>query len=384
VPPPPPTVTVQAPDVREITTFEEFTGRAEAVDTVEVRARVKGFLETIAFEPSQIVRAGDPDDPEDPGDLLFEIEDSPYQAAVDSAEAALAQAQAAEGLAAVTLERGLAAWEQGAVTEIEKKELEAQLDAAKAAVRAAQAALDTAKIDLSYTRIYAPLSGRISRELVDVGNLVGSGESTLLTVIVADDPIYVYFNINERAVLKYLTERPRDTAAREDRLALQLRLVDGSMYPLEGLADFADNRIDSSTGMLQVRAVFPNPDSKLFPGMFVRALVPDETGERMLIPEVALLRDLAGAYVLVADEQSIVQRRDVVLGPQVDKERVITSGLEPTDRVIVNGIQRAIPGNPVTAEEAPPPGEEPAAPEPPAAEPSEGGDEESEKTGEDG
>jgi RND family efflux transporter MFP subunit len=371
VPPPPPQVTVQTPTVREVTTYREFTGRTEAVDTVEVRARVKGFLESVDFQPGAKVRAGDPDDESDPGDLLFTIEPEPFVAAVDSASAALAQQVAAQELAQVTLDRAQTAYDKGAVSEIEMAEKRAQLDAAKAAVDAARAAVETAQIDLSYTKIHAPISGRISRELVSVGNLVGAGESTLLTTIVQDDPIHAYVNISERDLLKYLAEGRPSRRPKEQRTHVLLQTADGETYEREGEVDFADNRVDSTTGTVQVRAVFPNPDGKLFPGLFVRILAPDETGEQMLVPEVALLRDLAGAYVLVADDEDIVQRRDVQLGSRLETERIIASGLEPGDRVIVNGIQRAIPGNPVSAQEAGPP-----AP-PGAAEPrAETGDEE--------
>jgi RND family efflux transporter MFP subunit len=340
-PPPPPAVEVQAPAVREVTTYQEFVGRGEAVDMVEIRARVKGFLESVEFEPSQKVEVGQ---------LLFRIEPEPFEAAVASAEAELAGAEAALELAEVTRDRARSAYEKGAVTDIEMAEKEAQVDAAKAAVKAAQARIDTTRIDLGYTEIRSPITGRISRELVDVGNLVGSGESTLLTTVVQDNPLYVYFDIDERVVLEYLESRPRADRTSQNNLQVLLELVDGSRYREAGVVDFAENRINPMTGTLQVRATFPNDEGKLYAGMFGRILIPDETGAQMLVPEVALLRDLAGAYLLVADESNIVQRRDVTLGGQVDGDRIITDGLEPTDRVIVNGIQRAIPGNPVTPE----------------------------------
>jgi RND family efflux transporter MFP subunit len=342
-PPPPPAVEVQRPSVREVTTYVEFVGRGEAVETVEVRARVKGFLESVEFEPSQKVEVGQ---------LLFRIEPEPFEAAVASAEAELAGAEAALELAKVTRDRARSAYEKGAVTDIEMAEKEAQVDAAEASVKAARARIQTAEIDLGYTEIRSPIDGRISRELVDVGNLVGSGESTLLTTVIQDNPLYVYFDIDERVVLEYLKNRPRSDRTSESNLKVLMELVDGTRYPEAGMVDFAENRINPMTGTLQIRATFPNDEGKLYAGMFGRILIPDETGEQMLVPEVALLRDLAGAYLLVADESNIVQRRDVTLGGQVDRDRIITDGLEPTDRVIVNGIQRAIPGNPVTAEEA--------------------------------
>ncbi|MHC4947906.1 MAG: efflux RND transporter periplasmic adaptor subunit [Planctomycetota bacterium] len=351
VPPPPPQVTVQAPVVREVTTYKEYTGRAEARDTVEVRARVKGFLKTVDFEPGQMVRGPDPENAERLGDLLFTIEPEPFEAAVRAAEAAVAQAEAAKQLAEVTLEKAKGAYDKGAVSEIEMAEKEAQVDATVAAVDAAEAALATARIDLSYTTIHAPIGGRISRELVDVGNLVGAGESTLLTTIVQDDPIYAYVDVAERDLLGYLEKgRPRERDP-EARIRALLQLADGSTYEHEGVVDFAEPRVNPATGTLQVRATFPNEEGKLFPGLFIRVLVPDFTGEQMLVPEVALLRDLAGSYVLVADAENVVQRHDIQLGTRVDTDRIVTGGLEPTDRVIVNGIQRAIPGNPVDPQE---------------------------------
>jgi multidrug efflux system membrane fusion protein len=234
VPPPPPQVTVQPPTVREVTTYREFTGRTEAVDTVEVRARVKGFLESIDFEPGQKVRADDPDDENDHGDLLFTIEPEPFLAAVESAKAALAQQVAARDLAQVTLDRARAAYDKGAVTDIELAEKQAQLDAAKAAVDAARAALRTVEIDLSYTKIYAPISGRISRELVSVGNLVGAGESTLLTTIVQDDPIRAYVDVSERDVLEVLAGGRPSERSREQRARVLVQTVDGNTYEHEG------------------------------------------------------------------------------------------------------------------------------------------------------
>ncbi len=351
VTPDPPKVTVQRPVVKVVTTFKEFTGRTEAIDTVEVRARVKGFLQTVDFEPGQMVSGPDPDDPDSVGDLLFTIEPEQFEAVQAAAQAEVARMKAAEDLAEVTRDRAQAAYEQDAVSDIEMAEKEAEVDAAKAAVQAAEAALVSAQIDVSYTKIYAPIAGRISREQVDVGNLVGAGESTLLTTIVQDHPIYAYVEISERDLLEYTAEgRPRDRAERE-RKRLLLRLADGSAFDHEGVADFAETRVDPTTGTLQLRSTFPNPDGRLFPGMFVRVLAPDVTGQQTLIPEVAILRDLAGAYVLVADEQNKVQRRDIQLGARVGTERIVASGLDASDWLIVNGIQRAIPGNQVDPQE---------------------------------
>ena len=335
-PPPPPEVTVQRPVQREVTLYKDFVGRADASETVEIRARVKGFLRTIDFEPGQLVNIGD---------RLFTIEPESFLAAQASAEAAVDQAKAAAGLATVTLERAQVAYDKDAVSDLEMMEKRAQLDAAEAAVRAAEAALDTAKLDVSYTIILAPIKGRVSREYVTIGNLVGSGEATLLTTIVKDDPIYAYFNLSERELLPYLGRRRRDV------VSARLQFSDGRDYEHEGELDFADNTVDALTGTIQIRAKFPNPAGGLIPGLFVRVLIPQETQEVKLVPEVALQRDLAGPYLLVVNEGSAVERRDVALGERLKDLRIINSGLDGSERVIVRGLQRVRPGVNVAAQE---------------------------------
>jgi len=339
-PPPPPEVTVQRPVQREVTLYKDYVGRADASETVEIRARVKGFLRTIDFEPSQFVDIGDP---------LFTIEPESFLAAQASAEAAVDQAKAAAGLATVTVARAQAAYDKDAVSDLEMMEKRAQLDAAEAAVRAAEAALDTAKLDVSYTIILAPIKGRVSREYVTIGNLVGSGEATLLTTIVKIDPIYAYFNLSERELLPYLRRRKHDD--NPERPA-RLQFSDGREYEHEGEIDFADNTVDALTGTIQIRAKFPNPVGGLIPGLFVRVLIPQETQEVKLVPEVALQRDLAGPYLLVVNEGGAVERRDVALGERLKDLRIINSGLDGSERVIVKGLQRARPGVNVAAQEA--------------------------------
>ncbi len=342
-PPPPPEVTVQRPVQREVTLYKDFVGRADASETVEIRARVKGFLRTIDFEPSQLVDIGDP---------LFTIEPESFLAAQASAEAALDQAKAARGLAKITMERAQVAYDKGAVSDLEMMEKRAQLDATEAAVRAAEAALETAKLDVSYTIILAPIKGRVSREYVTIGNLVGAGEATLLTTIVKDDPIYAYFNLSERELLPYLDRRRHDDNPERPVVIAHLQFSDGRDYEHEGEIDFADNTVDAVTGTIQIRAKFPNPAGGLIPGLFVRVLIPQETQEVKLVPEVALQRDLAGPYLLVVNEGGAVERRDVALGERLKDLRIINSGLDGSERVIVKGLQRARPGVNVAAQEA--------------------------------
>ena len=342
-PPPPPEVTVQRPVQREVTIYKDYVGRADASETVEIRARVKGFLRTIDFEPSQFVDIGDP---------LFTIEPESFLAAQASAEAAVDQAKAASGLATVTVARAQAAYDKDAVSDLEMMEKRAQLDAAEAAVRAAEAALDTAKLDVSYTIILAPIKGRVSREYVTIGNLVGSGEATLLTTIVKDDPIYAYFNLSERELLPYLGRRRRDDNSERPVAPARLQFSDGREYEHEGEIDFADNTVDALTGTIQIRAKFPNPAGGLIPGLFVRVLIPQETQEVKLVPEVALQRDLAGPYLLIVNAEGVVERCDVALGERLKDLRIINSGLDGSERVIVKGLQRARPGVNVAAQEA--------------------------------
>ena len=201
----------------------------------------------------------------------------------------------------------------------------------------------------------APVAGRISRDLVNKGNLVGSTEATLLTVIVVDDPMFAYFNVDERSLVEILRQYP-DREKAQATIPARLILADGGEHPHLGVVDFGENRVDPQTGTLQVRATIPNPDGGLFPGLFVRVRIPDQTGEFLIVPELALQRDLAGAFLLVVDDQNVVQRRDVVRGRLLEQgaERIIVSGLDGSERVIVNGLQRSRPGITVDPEEAAP------------------------------
>lgn len=351
-PPPPPEVNVQRPVDQPVTVFIEFPGRTQAVARVEVRARVRGFLQTREFQPGQFVNG--PSESGGAGDLLFTIEDDEYRATLAKQEAALAQAKANLELAETTLASLEKALETNAVSKIQVDEARAQRDVAQSAIQSAEAAVDQAQLDLDYTRIHAPTSGRVSREFVDVGNLVGSGEPTLLTTIVRDDPVFVNFEVNERAILRYLEDRPSQdaptTAANGAKRALRLMLADGSEYPLPGSFDFIDNAANPETGTFKVRAVFENPEGSLADGLFVRIGIPETLPneaipDAVLVPRAALQRDLQGTFALVVGEGDVVERRIVVPSSfTVGPYRIVAEGLTADDRVIVSNLQRAREG----------------------------------------
>jgi RND family efflux transporter MFP subunit len=347
--PPPPGVTVQLPEQKTVTVFGSFPGRLAAHDDVDIRARVKGFLKTIDFADGQRVEKGD---------LLFTIEPAEYIAAVNSSKATLAQAEAALKLADATLQRTENAFKSKAVSEVDVLTAEAQKDSAAAAVQAAQAALDNAELNLSYTEIRAPMAGRLARRSLSVGNLVGDGQSTLLTTLVVEAPIDVFFNVDERALLPFLKKGERQTEVGDNTPPLKLELADGTLHTEEGRLNYIDPEIDPDTGTLRARAVFENKELFLLPGLYGRILVPNQIENALLVPDLAVQQDMAGTFVLTVNAESIVESIYITKGPLVGTQRVVEE--DPTkdrhltvqDRIIVNGLQRARPGIPVTATEA--------------------------------
>lgn len=342
VPPPPPKVTVDTPEVRDVTTYMKFTGRTAALDTVEIRSRVTGFLKTVEFEEGTRVKKGD---------LLYVIEQEPFIASLNAAEANQRSSIAERDLQEALLSRIKDAADKGAASAVEILEAQARYDGAVATADLAKADLDKATLDLGYTKIHAPIGGRLSRNLVSEGNLVGAGD-TLLTTVIELEPIKVYFEINERDLIRLIKKERDEGKEKADPMTALLELTDESRYEEEGEIDFVNNIVDPQTGTMEIRAEFPNARHVLVPGLFVRVLLPVETNSAILVPEIALQRDVVGSYLLVVDDKSIVQRRNVELGQEDGNQRVITSGLSPDDRVIVNGLQRAQPGNPVQAVES--------------------------------
>lgn len=337
-PPPPPEVGVQNPVLKTVTVYDSFPGRIAAHDDVEIRARVKGYLESIEFIDGQRVKKGD---------LLFTIEPEQYAAAVKAAEADLAQAEAALKLADATLQRTARAFKAEAVSEVDMLTAEANKQSAEGAVTGAKAQLDNAKLNLSYTKIRAPMDGRIGRSSLSAGNLVGDAGSTLLTVLVAESPIDVFFNLPERALLPYLQEGVRNTKPGKKLPSVKLELASGEQHDEEGVIDYIDPKLDPETGTLSARATFPNKMVKLLPGLYGKVLVPNEKEGAILVPDLAVLRDMSGYYVLVVNTENMVESRYIERGALVGTNRIVTEGLSPDDRIIVQGIQRARPGIPV-------------------------------------
>ncbi|NOZ20895.1 MAG: efflux RND transporter periplasmic adaptor subunit [Planctomycetes bacterium] len=351
--PPPPEVTVARPIRKDIVTYDEFTGRTAAIESVEVRARVRGFLQSIKFKESAEVKKGD---------LLFVIDPSEFEAQRDKAKAQLASCEAELVKAQMDLDRAKYSAKQGVASKQDLTDSTAARDMAKAAVKSAQAALREAELQLGYTQIHSPIDGRAGRAIVTVGNLVGASENTLLTTVVKMNPIYVYFDVSENLLLRALEKRPMRERRDPDQIAF-LGLSHQKDFPFKGELDYIDNTVDPTTGTIEVRGLFPNDKEKLFPGLFARVRVPWETVKNaVLVKECAIGSDLGGKYVLTVNDKNVVEHRPVEVGSQVGDMRVIKSGLRPEERYIVEGLQRARPGLPVTPKtmpaEAPPEGGE--------------------------
>jgi len=323
---PPPEVKVSLPVVREVTDYEDFTGRTDAKLTVEVRARVTGYLSKINFKDGCEVKEGD---------VLFEIDAGPYQADFDRAVANLVLAEAHQKRLDSDYQRATSLLPRNAISKEEFDKIAGDRAEAAASTGVAKAARDLAELNLKYTRVIASIGGRISRRMMDPGNMVKADETTL-TTIVSQDPIYAYFDVDERTLLR------THQIGVGGKVQMGLSCEDG--FPHEGTIDFVDNRVDSSTGTLRVRGVFPNHKRELSPGLFVRIRMPlGEPHRPMLIAEQAIATDQGQKFVYVVGSDNKVSYRPVKIGRLHEGLRVITGGIDARDHVIVGGVQRVRP-----------------------------------------
>jgi RND family efflux transporter MFP subunit len=346
VPPPPPKVTVSQPLKKPVADYLDFTGNAAAFNTVQLRARVEGFLEKVLFQDGEAVKKGRP---------LFLIQQEQYKAQLQKAEASVLSEKAQLEHAQTEFDRYAALVKQDAAAQTDVDRWHYERDSRRAAVMAAEAQVVLAKLNLSYTRITAPFDGRMGRHLKDPGALVGAGEHTLLAEINQIDPMYVYFNINERDLLRVRGKNPKSAEESQNtKQPVYIGLANETDYPHQGYLDFAGISLDPTTGTLMLRAIVPNPTTVILPGLFARVRAPiDEKKEALLVPEVAISYDQRGSFVRLVNDKNIVERREVKLGNQVDKDRVVLEGLQGQEWVVVSGLLRAIPGRPVTPERSP-------------------------------
>jgi len=344
-PPLPPTVVVVAtPLERKVTDFEYFTGRLEAVASVDVRARVTGYLQTINFKPGETVKEGD---------LLFLIDPRPYQADLEKAEGQVALYQAKLERAHRDYERNRPLALKGAIGQQEFDKYVGDKDEAAGGLKAAQAALAGYKLNVDFCKVTAPITGVVSRNNIDIGNLV-TQDQTVLTNIVSVDPIFAYFDVDERTVLRVqqLIREGKMKSAREKGTVLNvdIGLSNDDAFPYQATVDFFDNRFNPQTGTIRMRAVLSNPKIRdtiptFTPGLFVRVRVPiGPPHQSMLVTERALGTDQGQKYVLIVDDKNVVQARPVQVGSLQQGLRVIDSGIQASDRVIINGLQRVRPG----------------------------------------
>jgi len=356
--PPVPEISVADVVQREITEWDEYAGRLEAVNTVEIRPQVSGYLQQVAFTEGKEVRRGE---------VLFQIDPRPFQAELDRVQAESEKARTAAELAAADLARGDRLLATRAISQEEYDQRVAASRSAVAAVRGAEAAVQVARLSLAYTRITSPIDGRIGRAEVTPGNLVSGGQgsaATRLATVVSLQPMYAYFEAAEQDYLKYIDmarsgERP---LSRDAKNPVRMAVGNETTFAHEGYMDFVDNRVQAGTGTLLGRAVFPNPDRHLTPGMFVRVrLVASSAYQGLLINDRAIATDQDRRFVLVVGAGDKLEYRAVRTGPVVDGLRVVREGLKAGERIVVNGLQRVRPGMPVKPRLVPMQGE-PAGP----------------------
>ncbi|HEY3013028.1 MAG TPA: efflux RND transporter periplasmic adaptor subunit, partial [Gemmatimonadales bacterium] len=337
--PPLQAVTVAQVQQREVTEWDEFTGRLEAVDQVEIRPRVSGYIKRVAFDEGKEVKKGE---------VLFEIDPRPYQADLARAEAELERARSAAALAKSEVQR---AGKLVDVQAISREEFDSRTSAEAqggATVRAAEAAVETARLNLEWTRVRSPIAGRVSNALVTAGNLVQAGPpaGAVLTTVVSVDSMYLYFDSDEQTYLRYASEaKSAGTNWRTVRLPVYLGLANESGFPHEGRLDFVDNQVDPNTGTIRTRAVFSNRSRTLTPGLFARVkLVGNQKTNALLVRDAAIGTDQDRKFVLVVGPGDTLAYRPIVPGRLTDGLRIVTSGLKAGDRVVVNGLMRVRPG----------------------------------------
>jgi len=346
--PPPPAVTVAKPTKRVVVDQDEYVGRFVAVDSVEIRARVSGYLDRIDFTDGQMVKQGD---------LLFTLDKRPFQTALDQAVGNLEQARANLAFAETDLARGAQLVKERTITEQTFDQRTQAKRVAEATVRAREAAVANAKLDLEFTELRAPVAGRIGDRRISLGNLItGSttGTTSLLATIVSIDPIRFEFTFDEASYLRYerAAQGGRDMTSRDGSVVVGLKLIDEQDFQRQGRMDFVDNVIDRSSGTIRGRAVFSNPDGVLTPGMFGRVRVPGSPSYMaVLVPDSVIGTEQARKYVLTVDADNVVKMKYVMLGQVFDNLRVVKSGLGEDDRVVVNGLMRARPNQKVTPQE---------------------------------
>ncbi|MET1023319.1 MAG: efflux RND transporter periplasmic adaptor subunit [Pseudoxanthomonas sp.] len=342
--PPPPAVSAAPVLIKPIKQWDEFSGRIEAVQTVQLRPRVSGYIDQVNYREGDEVKAGD---------VLFTIDARSYRAALAQAQAQLARARSGAVQTKGESDRAKKLADQQAMSTELYEQRRSAADEASAEVQAAQAAVDAAKLDMEWTKVRAPIDGRAGRALVTAGNLVGAGDAASVLTTVVSDQVQVHFDADEATFLRY-SQLARDGArpsGRDGQLPVKVALVGEDGYPHGGQVDFVDNQLSASTGTIRVRALMDNQDHSLVPGLFARVLLPGSGEfEAMLVDDKAVLTDQDRKYVYVVDGQGKAQRRDVQLGRLADGLRIVSSGLKAGDKVIVDGVQKVfMPGMPVQA-----------------------------------
>lgn len=354
--PPPPDVTVSTPTRKEVTDYLEFTGTTRAVGFVEVRARVSGVLESMHFEPGTKV---------DKDQLLFIIDPKPYEAELAAAEANLSSAKAEFHRTQVELERADQLVKQNFISKTDHLRRLTERDVAKAEIGRMAAKVENARIKLGYTRVTAPITGRVGRNFIDIGNLVGENEATLLTTVTQYSPMYAYFHLNERDLLQIMEVQREETRKKgvdldeqpdsELEIPVYLGLATEEGFPHKGILDFAESVVNTETGTMELRGAFLNQERPpvLISGLFARLRLPiGNQPDALLVSERALGSDQGGDFLLVVNSDNVVEKRPVKTGQVIDGMIVIKQGIQPDDQIVINGIQRARPGGKVTPKQA--------------------------------